>query len=245
MAVAVWGNAGRGQARGRRLEAVLAALLMACGPVAAVPVAHAADHHTIVVTFIRHGESQANAVGVIDTAVPGPDLTATGQQQAQQVADELSVNRYDGIWASTMVRTQETAAPMSQALGETVTVLPGLREIEAGTNEGLPVDSAPVNPAPGVWLHGDRAARIPGAISGTEFETRFNDALSTIYGSGETNPVVFSHGLAIFYWVLMNAKNAASAMSDPPLSNTAHVVVTGNPTDGWTLADWNGQPTPA
>ena len=102
------------------------------GSVIAVPTANAADHHTIVVTFVRHGESAANAAGIIDTAVPGPDLTELGNQQAQRVADELSVNRYDGIYASTVVRTQETAAPTSQALGEGITVLPGLREIDVG-----------------------------------------------------------------------------------------------------------------
>ena len=130
-----------------------------------------------------------------------------GQGQAQRVADDLSVNHYDGVWASTVVRTHETAGPMSQTLNEPISVLPGLREIDAGTNEGSPVDTAPVNPAPGVWLDGNWSARIPGAITGNEFEARFNDAMNTIYRSGETNSVVFSHGLAIQYWVLMNVKN--------------------------------------
>jgi broad specificity phosphatase PhoE len=227
------------------LVAALALFALVCGSVIAVPTANAADHHTVVVTFVRHGESAANAAGIIDTAVPGPDLTALGNQQAQRVADELSVNRYDGIYASTVVRTQETAAPMSQALGEDITVLPGLREIDAGSNEGLSVADAPVYPAPKVWLKGDRNARIPGAISGTEFEARFNDAMNTIYRSGETNPVVFSHGLAILYWVLMNVKNTNLALADTALPNTAHVVVTGNPTDGWTLVNWNGAPAAA
>jgi broad specificity phosphatase PhoE len=227
------------------LRAALTAAVLACGSVAAVPVAHAADHHAIIVTFIRHGESEANAAGIIDTSVPGPALTPQGLWQAQQVANDLSVNHYDGIWASTIVRTQQTAAPMSAALNEPVAVLSGLREIEAGTNEGLPVATAPRNNAPDAWLTGNWAERIPGAANGYEFDARFDDAVKTIYRSGETNPVVFSHGLAIYYWVLMNAKNANAAVGQPPLRNTAHVVVTGNPTDGWTLADWDGYPTPA
>jgi broad specificity phosphatase PhoE len=227
-----------------RLKGALTGLAIVVASAVAAPTAHAADH-TIIVTFVRHGESQANVAGVIDTTVPGPDLTEKGNQQAQKVADDLSVNHYDGIWASTMVRTQQTAAPMSQALNETITVLPGLREIDAGTNEGLPVATAPVNPAPGVWLKGDRSARIPGAINGNEFEARFNDAMDTIYRSGETNPVVFAHGYSIAYWVLMNVKNSNVGLVDPPLPNTAHVVVTGSPADGWTLVDWNGTPVPA
>jgi broad specificity phosphatase PhoE len=139
-----------------------------------------------------------------------------------------------------MVRTQETAAPLSQALGKPVTVLAGLREIEAGQNEGLRETTAPQYPAPMAWLHGDRTARIPGSVNGDEFESRFNDAVNAIYDSGETNPVAFSHGEAIMFWVLMNAKNADMSLANDPLPNTAHVVVTGNPVDGWTLANWNG-----
>jgi broad specificity phosphatase PhoE len=168
-----------------------------------------------------------------------------GDGQAVAVANQLTTNRYDGIYASTMVRTQETAAPLSQALGEPVTVLAGLREIEAGQNEGLREATAPQYPAPMAWLHGDRKARIPGSINGEEFESRFNNAVNAIYDSGETNPVAFSHGEAITFWVLMNVKNADLSLANDPLPNTAHVVVTGNPRDGWTLANWNGIPVPA
>lgn len=228
-----------------RVGIPLAAVMVIISPLGPSPIAHATNHHTIILTLIRHGESTANATGVIDTSVPGPDVTAIGDAQAIAVANQLSPNRYDGIYASTMIRTQQTAAPLAQALGEPVTVLPGLREIEAGTNEGQNQATAPRYPAPGVWLHGDRAARIPGSITGNEFESRFNDAVKAIYDSGKTNPVVFTHGEAITFWVLMTAKNADPHLADNPLPNTAHVVLTGNPTDGWTLVDWNGTPIPA
>jgi broad specificity phosphatase PhoE len=213
---------------------------MLVAPLHGMPAAHAADHHTIVLTLVRHAESTANADRVIDTSVPGPDITALGYGQAADAANQLSVNRYDGIYASTMVRTQETAAPLSQALDEPVTVLAGLREIEAGQNEGLPEASATTFKAPMAWLKGNRTARIPGSINGVEFQARFNDAVKAIYDSGETNPVAFSHGFAIAYWVLMTVKNPGIDLASNPLPNTGHVVVTGNPTDGWTLANWNG-----
>jgi broad specificity phosphatase PhoE len=221
---------------------MLTALTLLVAPVHVPPVARAADHHAIVLTFIRHAQSAANAAGVIDTSVPGPDITPFGSGQAADAANQLSVNAYDGIYASTLVRTQETAAPLSQALDEPVTVLPGLREIEAGQNEGLPEATAPRFPAPAVWLHGDRSARIPGSVNGYEFRSRFSDAVKAIYDSGETNPVAFSHGLAILYWVLMTVKNPDMSLADVPLPNTAHIVVTGNPADGWTLVNWNGRP---
>jgi broad specificity phosphatase PhoE len=226
----------------RLLGAMLMAVTLLVAPVRVPPVADAADHHTIVLTFIRHAQSAANAAGVIDTSVPGPDITPLGFGQAADAANQLSVNRYDGIYASTMVRTQETAAPLAQALDEPVTVLPGIREIEAGQNEGLPEATAPRFPAPAAWLRGDPAARIPGSVNGVEFQSRFNEAVKTIYDSGETNPVAFSHGLAILYWALMTVKNPDMSLANDPLPNTAHVVITGNPTDGWMLVNWNGRP---
>lgn len=60
-------------------------------------------------TFVRHGQSAANAAGIIDTSVPGPGLTAIGLQQAQTVAATLAAEGHDAIFASTMVRTQQTA----------------------------------------------------------------------------------------------------------------------------------------
>lgn len=208
--------------------------------------AWAAD--VMTVTFIRHGESEGNTSGLIDTSTPGPSLTATGEQQAQAIANKLSYNNYDGIFASTMVRTQQTAAPMSDALGLPVTVLPGLQEIEAGDYEGTPEADA-VNgylKAPIQWVQGNRDAQIAGSITGTQFEDRFNDALQTIYDTGDRNPVVFSHGGAIMFWVMMNVTNLTlqqkfALFASAPLTNTNYVVVQGNPTDGWTLVNWNGQ----
>ena len=114
-----------------------------------------------------------------------------------------------------------------------------------GSNEELSVTDRPSTRAAGLAdrpptrTHpgGDRRRGIRGGVG--------NDAVKTICDSGETNPVVFSHGEAILYWVLMNVKNPNLALADSPLPNTAHVVVSGNPTDGWTLANWNGAGVPA
>jgi broad specificity phosphatase PhoE len=208
--------------------------------------AHAAGAHTITLTLVRHAQSQGNASGLIDTSVPGPDLTPKGSCEATTEAGPLSANHYDGVYASTMVRTQETATPTAQALGKTVDVLPGLREIEAGQYEGQPEANArALFAAPMQWLQGDRNARIPGSIDGNEFESRFNDAVQHIYDTGELNPVAFSHAAAIMVWVLMNVHNPdQSLLTNKPLPNMGRVVVTGSPSDGWTLTEWNADPPP-
>lgn len=227
---------------GRFLTGVMvaAASIVGCGS------AQAAVPRTITLTLVRHAQSAGNASGLIDTSVPGPDLTPEGWCQATLAAGRLSPNHYDGIYASTMIRTQETATPLGQALGEPVTVLPGLREIEAGEFEGQPEANAQTYlAAPRRWLRGDYSARIPGSLDGNEFAARFDDAVRHIYESGEQNPIAFSHGAAIMLWVLMNVHNAdTSLLTENQLTNTGHVVVTGNPSEGWTLTEWNADPPP-
>jgi len=73
---------------------------------------------SITLTFIRHAESTANAANVINTDIPGPSLTEEGQGQAEQLAHQLSRNTFDAVYASDMVRAQETAAPLAHALGK-------------------------------------------------------------------------------------------------------------------------------
>jgi broad specificity phosphatase PhoE len=220
--------------------AVIAFLVAGCGSV------HAAGPHNITLTLVRHAQSGGNASGLIDTSVPGPELTAKGWCQATAVAGQLSPNHYDGVYASSMIRAQQTATPTAQALGEPVNVLPGLREIEAGQYEGQPEFNAQnYLAAPLRWVQGDRSAKIPGSLDGNEFEARFNDAVRQIYESGEQNPVVFSHGAAIMLWVLMNVRNPdPSLLTGKPLPNIGHVIVNGNPSEGWTLTDWDADPPP-
>ena len=156
--------------------------------------AWAADAMTL--TFVRHGESEANAAGVIDTSVPGPHLTDLGRQQADAVADELAGNNYDGVYASSMIRTQETAEPLATRLHQDVVVLPGLREIDAGVFEGQSEDSGLGRIgyvlAPVAWTLGARFVPVLGSTDGNAFDARVDDAVQTIYDSGDRNAVVFA-----------------------------------------------------
>ena len=228
----------------KMLGVALTSLLLLLG--ATVPAAAA---ELMRVTFVRHGESAGNASGLIDTSTPGPVLTLKGQQQARDVVGTLGDNNYDAIYASTMVRTQLTAAPMSQYLRLPIEVLPGLQEVEAGIFEGTPEAGAEHGYAkfPLAWaFQGNLNLRIPGSIDGNEFDARMDGALKNMYDNGDRNPVVFSHGAAIMFWTMINAQNLTleqkiNLLRTARLGNTDYVVIEGNPEDGWTLVNWNGQ----
>jgi broad specificity phosphatase PhoE len=162
-------------------------------------------------------------------------------QQAQDVAAVLVTQGHDGIYASTMIRTQQTAAP----LGEPV-VLPGLQEIDAGVFEGTaergPLALLGYALPPLAWTFGLRAIPILGSNdTGNAFDARVDGAVKTIYDTGDRNPVVYSHGATIMFWVMMNVDNPDPLLIlTHPLDNTDMVVVNGTPDDGWTLTDWDG-----
>lgn len=242
-------NRRKGDAPASRYRSILGGVALAfLAFFLAMPVAHAAENMRI--TFIRHGESEGNASGLIDTKTPGPVLTEKGRQEAQAVADLLGDNNYDAIYASQMVRTQQTAAPMSAYLGLPIQVLPGLQEIEAGIYEGTPESEAAAGYGKiiGAWaIAGQRGVAMPGTtLTGDGLDARVDGAIQQMYDKGDRNVAVFSHGGTIMVWTMMNASNLTvtdkiDLLSHYALGNTDYVVVEGNPEDGWILTDWNGK----
>ena len=223
-----------------------------------------ADDGSIVLDFVRHGES--GDMTVVNTLVPGPDLTDTGEQQAQALVNAMSGNGIDDIYASTMIRSQETAAPLAEALHLPINVLSGLNEIDAGIFEGIPVNvgDLPLGGAlyllaPLAWTLGlDFVPQLGSTVdpNGVAFDESFSGAVQSIYDgtvgteAGTVTDAVFSHEGAIAIWTLMNVNNPDFALVLQELLNTGEllpytgqVVVDGSPGD-WTLVSWDGTPVP-
>ncbi|MEV0110453.1 histidine phosphatase family protein [Nocardia sp. NPDC050799] len=230
-----------------RLFAMIAAIIAAVALMAAGTGSAAAAPQTgeMFLTFVRHGESAGNNSGLVDTSVPGPGLTQKGRTQAAAVSRLLADCKSDGIYASTMVRTQQTAEPTSQLCGHPTVVEAGLHEIEAGIYEGTPERDVRAGylAAPIQWLQGNLDARIPGSINGHEFKKRMDDSIQDIQDRRSKRAVIFSHGGAIMFWTLMSVSNPdMSKLQSDPLHNTGRVVVKGTPKKGWKLVSWDGHP---
>jgi broad specificity phosphatase PhoE len=218
-----------------------------------------ADDGSIVLDFVRHGES--GDMTAINTLVPGPDLTDTGEQQATDLVKVLSGSGIDEIYASTMVRSQETATPLAEALGLPIHDLAQLNEIDAGIFEGMPVNVGDIPLggalyllAPALWTLGLDFVPELGSTdaNGIVFEQRVDEAVQTIYAgssAGDTD-AVFSHEGTIAIWTLMNVNNPDFPLvlnelfsTGELLPYTGQVVVDGSPGD-WTLVSWDGTPVP-
>jgi broad specificity phosphatase PhoE len=200
--------------------------------------------------LIRHGQTPGNVLGQLDTAHPGPGLTELGERQAEAMARSLANEPIGALYASTLLRTQVTAAPLARLHGLQVEVLDGLHEIEAGALEKLTDHESHKRYMGTVfaWAAGDLDRRMPAGPDGHEFFERFDAAISqvaerAIQDGGDAAAAVVSHGAAIRTWA---GRRAAATDHEVAarhvLSNTGIVALEGDPDAGWTLVHWDGSP---
>ncbi|BBZ02529.1 hypothetical protein MCHIJ_19660 [Mycolicibacterium chitae] len=256
-------NSVRPPAALRVLVATLSALVLVV--LAAIPAG------AMTITFIRHAESEGNASGYIDTQVPGPELTEKGWGEADTLPAKLALAGidaadFDGFYASTMIRTQQTAQPLLASLGRDENDLvvigtydrdkprsvAGIQEISAGIFEGSSQEDGlgrlGYGLAPIAWVLGARFVRIPGSEDGNEFAARMAEAIAQMEAAGdanedgEVNVVAFSHGATMMFWTMMTVDNPdLLLMLQHPLENTDVVVVDKNDDGSYTLKSWAGQ----
>jgi len=219
--------------------------------------------------LIRHGQTPGNVLGQLDTAHPGPGLTELGERQAEALARSLARLEISRLYASTLIRTQLTAAPLAGRRGLDVTVLDGLHEIEAGALEKLTDRESHLRYLGTVfgWAAGELDRRMPTGPSGHDFLARFDDAVARIAAAatgpaggaspGVTNDggtddggtvavgtvAVVSHGAAIRVWTALRAENVdAEFAARHVLANTGIVALEGGSAEGWRMVHWDGSP---
>ncbi len=195
--------------------------------------------------LIRHGQTIDNVNGALGTSLPGPGLTALGTEQAAAVPSALTAESIDVIAVSSMVRTHLTARPLADRLGLEPLEFAGLREISAGSLEGLSDENSIHTYMRTIfswWT--DFSARIPGGEDGHEFYARYDGAIAQLAERyGDRTVAVFSHGAAIRTWASWSAQNIDAEFSrGQHLENTGIVVLEGTPANGWTATTWQGTP---
>ena len=195
--------------------------------------------------LLRHGQTQSNVIGALDTAIPGAPLNALGERQAAAVPGALASEKVDAIYASTILRAQQTAAPLAAARDLTVTILDGIREISAGSLEMLSDKTSQgiYTATAFAWAKGDLQVRMPGGEDGVQFFERFDEAIEEILGAGHASIVAVSHGAAIRTWVAARCSNTDGAFAGShQLDNTGYALLEGEHVRGWRLVDWHSAP---
>ena len=189
--------------------------------------------------LVRHGRTSSNVGFLLDTGEPGADLDEFGHGQARTLVERLAEHPIEAIYASTLVRTQQTAAPLATALGLDVEVLPGLREISAGDDE-LAADATRYIGTLMRWHAGRVQARMPGGETAMEFIERFDEAIAVVASRTHDVAMVVSHGAALRVWSSARVRGFVDELGSGHLDNTGVIVVDGSADEGWQLVSLAG-----
>lgn len=173
------------------------------------------------VTFVRHGESQANATGTWQGQGDSP-LSTHGHEQARRAALRLPASRFTRIVSSDLSRARDTA----RATGVEPELDPGLREIDVGAWEGLGrnevLERFPDEIA--ALVRGDDV-KIGGAESWSDATERAMSALRSQlahHGPGD-ELAIFSHGGVITSIFIQLA--SAHARRPQPLGHMVNTAI--------------------
>ena len=157
--------------------------------------------------FIRHGESEANAEGVLQGHMDSP-LSKKGRSQARALAPRIQNTNFDYIYASDLSRAAETAKLICNSLDKII-YTPLLREMDLGEFEGKRFDLMTSEEQD--YFHSffnEPSKRIPGGESVEQFMTRLNHFMNLI---DQLNPepkklLVVAHG-GVLYTILKRIMN--------------------------------------
>lgn len=187
--------------------------------------------------LIRHGQTEANTLGALDTGEPGMSLTDLGRQQASVLPAIFEGIEVDMIVTSNLARTHETAANLAQSKGLDPVVDERIREIRAGDLE-MRTDQDAIHTFHVIvddWSQGDVHKRMPGAENGAEVLARFDAAVKAAREAvgPQGTVVMIAHGAVIRLW-----SRVSGGIKDPedfPYILNTEVVELVEDEDGWTI----------
>jgi probable phosphoglycerate mutase len=182
--------------------------------------------------FARHGESQANVERIISNRDLPHALTETGKIQARALADMLAQRTVNAIYASPILRAQETAQLIGRRLDCTVTTSDALREFDCGIAEGRG-DSDAWQMHKNVvtaWNHDqDYDRRIEGGESFNDMVARFKPFVNSLvdeFGASGGNILCVTHGALLMQMLPYLTVNLDRAFVDAHgLGNCVPVLV--------------------
>lgn len=199
--------------------------------------------------LIRHGQTDSNLSGALDTAWPGRPLNATGREQSAALVDkyhQLVGAAPQRLACSFILRARQTAEPLAPAFGIPVQVDADFREVRAGMLEMSTTQQdtrAYLNTAID-WATGDLNRRMPGAETGAQTLVRFDRAIARLCAGLEDDPqatvAVITHGAIMRVWSANRIEGLTlDLLAQFPCQNCSLTVATGSPTDGWKAELWS------
>lgn len=188
---------------------------------------------------VRHGETEANATGVIQgDFVDGP-LNALGMRQAASLGGHFRKHPPRLILTSPLLRARQTAQAIADATDAPLVVLRGLREISWGDYNGRPNVGQTKEAMEAIlraWDQGDLTKRAPAGETPHDAWARAKADLAPHLDGAEGDVALVGHGRINKILLSGLVHGTPARMEDFPQSNAA-ITILQRESDAWrTLA---------
>ncbi|WP_338758895.1 histidine phosphatase family protein [Nocardia vulneris] len=183
---------------------------------------------------LRHAESE-NVTARIAGAVPRSPLTTRGRRQAVDVTRTLRDEPITGIYCSTALRAQQTAAPLASDRDIDITTLSDLNEVGIGEHEGTADPAVRRHTAEVLraWIvEQDLSQRVGDGESGYQVVTRTSRAFEQIATAHPGETVVVVGHVASLGVTLSRLCGLGRSVWGTPLAHASPFLVT------WDRATW-------
>jgi len=170
------------------------------------------------ILVVTHTQARHHVEGLVGGWYDS-ELTSLGHRQAQRLASRIGQLAGDGrpveLYASDLLRTAQTAAPIAARLGVPATYLVDLREQSAGVAGGRPNAWLQAREIPPLRAADrmDHRNGVEGAETRRELFTRIYRAMDQILEGPCATQVVVTHGIAltavVAAWIRMPLESAS------------------------------------
>ena len=116
---------------------------------------------------------------VVHDGPADPELTEQGHEQARLLAEYLSTEPIDAVYASPLRRAVQTAEPISHRLSLTTVVVDDVAEFDRHSNEYIPVEELKATNDPR-WREMVETGRFGDADDGETFKRRVIGAIESL-----------------------------------------------------------------
>ncbi len=162
-----------------------------------------------LIYIIRHGETDFNRLGIVQGSGVDMPLNEKGQQQAQSFYSYYKSIRFNKIYTSALIRTQQSVLPFIEA-GFKYSAHAELNEISWGIFEGKPQseeERAIYWDVVNSWKNGSLNAKIKNGESAYELQSRQKPFIQNLFRQEKEECVLICmHGRAMksFLCTLLN-----------------------------------------
>ncbi|OYU97705.1 MAG: histidine phosphatase family protein [Bacteroidetes bacterium B1(2017)] len=149
--------------------------------------------------IIRHGETEYNKLGIVQGSGVDMPLNERGILQAQKFYEYYKSIRFNKIYTSALIRTQQSVLPFIEA-GYPYKAIPALNEISWGVFEGKPqspVEREEYWNVVNAWKTGRVQAKIREGESAFELQARQLTFINYLKSQEDECILIAMHGRAM------------------------------------------------